>query len=62
MLSALSAKMTSCHSDLVSIRGLVTRPDVRTPLHIACSRGHVEVISLLIDSGADLDAIDYVSA
>jgi hypothetical protein len=31
-------------------------------LHIACERGHVEVVSVLLSAGADLEARDEVSA
>lgn len=30
----------------------------QTPLHFACKQGHVRVIQLLIDNGADINALD----
>lgn len=30
-----------------------------TPLHLAAERGHAEIISLLIDAGAKLEAKDF---
>ena len=32
-----------------------------TLLHIAARAGHVGVVRLLLDRGADIDALDYVS-
>jgi ankyrin repeat protein len=32
-----------------------------TPLHEACQGGHVEVVSVLLTAGANLEAIDNVS-
>jgi ankyrin repeat protein len=34
--------------------------DERTPLHIACRRGHVEVVSALLSAGADVFSKDKV--
>jgi hypothetical protein len=34
----------------------------RTPLHIACERGHAEVVSVLLTAGAVLESQDQVSA
>jgi ankyrin repeat protein len=31
------------------------------PLHCACYRGHVEVVSQLLTLGADLSSLDHVS-
>jgi ankyrin repeat protein len=33
-----------------------------TPLHIACRQGQVEVVSVLLSSGADVEAPELVSA
>ena len=30
----------------------------QTPLHVAAARGHAEVVSVLLDAGADIDAMD----
>ena len=27
----------------------------RTPLHIACIRGNVDIVSILLDNGADIN-------
>ena len=35
--------------------------DGRTALHIACSKGHVDVVKLLISNNADIAATDNVS-
>lgn len=32
----------------------------RTPLHWACAKGHLPVVELLVDHGADLEAKDKV--
>ena len=32
----------------------------KTPLHVAASRGHDDVVSLLLQKGADLNTIDQV--
>ena len=32
----------------------------RTPLHWACAKGHLAIVELLIDAGADLEAKDKV--
>jgi len=33
----------------------------RTPLHFAASRGHNNIVSLLVDHGAGVDIMDQVS-
>jgi ankyrin repeat protein len=33
----------------------------RTPLSLACSEGRLEVVSLLLESGADISTSDHVS-
>lgn len=35
--------------------------DGQTPLHIAAGKGHKEVVGLLIDRGASVEVMDYVS-
>jgi ankyrin repeat protein len=35
---------------------------MRTPLHYACYQGHVEVVSMLLQAGADTEARSKVSA
>lgn len=32
----------------------------RTPLHWACAKGHLQIVELLVDMGADLEAKDKV--
>lgn len=34
--------------------------DESTALHLACQGGHVDVVKLLLDSHADIDAADKV--
>jgi ankyrin repeat protein len=36
--------------------------DQHTPLHIACQKGSVDVVSALLKAGADIHAPDVVSA
>jgi ankyrin repeat protein len=43
----------SCYAD-ISVAG----NDGNTPLHYACEGGNLEVVKFLIDSGADVSALD----
>ena len=33
----------------------------RTPLHVAAQAGHLDIVSLLVRNGADIDARDMVT-
>jgi ankyrin repeat protein len=61
--------------DLETVRTLLQRPDVRvnerfpivngfnddhTPLHVACRDGHTDIAKLLLDAGADVNAVEPV--
>ena len=39
------------------IRGYINKPnaDIETPLFIACQNGHVDVVTYLMELGADVD-------
>ncbi|KAL8330753.1 hypothetical protein RB593_001635 [Gaeumannomyces tritici] len=43
------------NEDLVNVAGFRNR----TPLHAAAQRGHLEVVKLLVDHGADMDATTF---
>lgn len=50
----------SCHGDISAVKALLKRVspnvsdyDLRTPLHLACAEGHVDVVRMLLKSNAD---------
>lgn len=47
------------HSDAEVVNGTVSRTDLRTPLHLACSMGNLAISQLLIWNNANILALDH---
>ncbi|KIJ05104.1 hypothetical protein PAXINDRAFT_33147, partial [Paxillus involutus ATCC 200175] len=48
------------HTDAVHLLLDVNMQDIhsRTPLHLACSKGHLNIVELLVQNGANLNVQD----
>jgi ankyrin repeat protein len=60
-MRTLSHSIRSVVQPLIKIVLSTSLQDGMTPLHEACQGGHVEVVSVLLTAGANLEAIDNVS-